>query len=108
MTELLVLPFYVVADVSYSMTQVHPDAGPGGEPSLASLNRIVPVLKDTLDTDPILSDKVLFSLIDFSDDARTQIPLCDLMKVSSDDVPVLEAVPCPCSGWRGWSALHEH
>jgi uncharacterized protein YegL len=87
MTELLVLPFYVVADVSFSMTLPRP----GGDAPLASANQIVPAVKDALDADPILGDKVRFSLIDFSDDARTQIPLCDLMKVGTEDIPLLEA-----------------
>jgi uncharacterized protein YegL len=77
----LVLPFYVLADVSYSMSGTALDA----------LNSIVPEMKDAFDINPILSDKVLFSLIDFSDDARTQIPLCDLLDVSLDSVPRLVA-----------------
>lgn len=89
MSELLVLPFYVVVDVSYSMTQVPP--GGDGVAPLATLNTVVPALKDALDQNPILGDKVRFSLIDFSDDAQTQIPLCDLMNVDNSDIPTLAA-----------------
>lgn len=91
MSEQLVLPFYVLADVSYSMTQVKPSADGDGSSPLDSLNEIVLALKDALDENPILGDKVRFALIDFSDDAQTQIPLCDLMKVDKSDIPKLAA-----------------
>jgi uncharacterized protein YegL len=86
-TQLLILPFYVVADVSYSMTQA---TGDGGSP-LASVNGIVPALRDAIESNPILKDKVRFSLIDFSDDARTQIPLCDIMTIQNASIPQLVA-----------------
>jgi uncharacterized protein YegL len=89
-SDLLVLPFYVVADVSYSMTQNGAGGTPGATP-LQTLNTFVPALKDALDVNPILGDKVRFSLVDFSDDARTQVPLCDLMKVANHDLPELVA-----------------
>lgn len=85
-TQLLILPFYVIADVSYSMTQPSGDAG---QTPLEAVNSIVPTLKDALEAQPILGDKVRFSLIDFSDDARTQIPLCDLIKVENGAIPTL-------------------
>jgi uncharacterized protein YegL len=91
MSELLVLPFYVVADVSYSMTQAPQNAGPDGRTPLDALNTLVPALKDAIDENPILGDKVRFSLIDFSDDATTQIPLCDLSKIQTADIPALVA-----------------
>lgn len=86
-TQLLILPFYVIADVSYSMTQQNSE----GKAPLDAVNTIVPALKDALDAQPILSDKVRFSLIDFSDDARTQIPLCDLSQVETAAIPTLVA-----------------
>src|SRR4051812_32382774 len=89
MSEQLVLPFYVVADVSYSMTQA-PSGGDGATSPLDAVNQIVISLKDALDENPILSDKIRFSLVDFSDDARTQIPLCDLSKVDVPSIPKLE------------------
>ena len=67
MTEMLVLPFYVVVDVSYSMTtpRKQSDGGLSGIP-LDSGNDIVRAVKVALDEAPILADKVRFSLLDFS------------------------------------------
>lgn len=64
------LPFYLVVDVSYSME---------GE-KLDAANRIMPKIVDALAQNPILSDKVRFGLIDFSDDAQVRLPLCDLLE----------------------------
>ena len=58
------LPFYLVVDVSYSMDGAKLDAA----------NRILPQIVDALAQNPILSDKVRFGLIDFSDDARPGSP----------------------------------
>jgi uncharacterized protein YegL len=69
------LPFYVLVDVSYSMQ---------GDP-LDSANGILRDLLDALTENPILSDKIRIGLIDFSDDARVQLPLCDLL---ADDVQI--------------------
>ncbi|MGW4210929.1 vWA domain-containing protein [Lentzea sp. NPDC004789] len=66
------LPFYVVIDVSYSMD---------GE-SITAANDIMPALLDALAQNPILSDKVRFCLVDFSDDARVLLPLCDILEPS--------------------------
>ena len=91
MTELveqqqqLVLPFYVLADVSFSMTAKTADGGT----QLDAVNKIVHAVKDALEVHPLLSDKVRFALVDFSDEARTQIPLCDLLKVDRSAIPVL-------------------
>ncbi|GAB3430868.1 vWA domain-containing protein [Actinophytocola sediminis] len=63
------LPFYVVVDVSYSMS---------GK-KLASANQILPRVRDALAENPILSDKVRIGLIDFSSDAQVRLPLCDLL-----------------------------
>lgn len=63
------LPFYLVVDVSYSMS---------GK-KIASANQILHSVRDALALDPILSDKVRIGQIDFSDDARVQLPLCDLL-----------------------------
>ena len=64
------LPFYLVIDVSYSMK--------GGK--LKSANQILPEVVDALAQNPILSDKVRIGLIDFSDDARVQLPLQDVLE----------------------------
>jgi uncharacterized protein YegL len=66
------LPFYLVVDVSYSMSGDKLDAA----------NRIMPQIIDALAQNPILSDKVRFGLIDFSDDAQVRLPLCDLLEPS--------------------------
>lgn len=86
MSEQLVLPFYVLADVSYSMTQSRDGVTP-----LQTLNDLVPHIKDALDENPMLGDKVRFSLVDFADEAHVQIPLCDLLKVDASAIPTLEA-----------------
>ena len=86
MTEQLVLPFYVLGDVSYSMTQPGPD---GTQTPLEALNDVVVSLRVALEENPILSDKIRFALVDFSDDAQTQIPLCDLLRIDTNDIPTL-------------------
>ncbi|WP_035305090.1 vWA domain-containing protein [Actinokineospora inagensis] len=63
------LPFYVVIDVSYSMSGV----------KLDTANQIMPAVLDAVAKAPILADKVRFSVIDFSDDARVRLPLCDIL-----------------------------
>jgi len=40
----------------------------------------MPQIVDALAQNPILSDKVRFGLIDFSDDAQVRVPLCDLLE----------------------------
>jgi uncharacterized protein YegL len=69
----MLLPFYLVIDVSYSM------AGR----KLDQANQILPEITDALAVNPILNDKVRFGMADFSDDARMVLPLCDLSKQSS-------------------------
>jgi len=66
------LPFYVVVDVSYSMS---------GK-KIRSANTIMPTIVDALAENPILSDKVRIGLVDFSDDARVVLPLCDVLEPS--------------------------
>lgn len=73
------LPFYLVCDVSYSMVE---------SGSLDEANHILPALVQALEKDPIISDKVRFGVIDFSDDARVLLPLCDLLEQTS--LPALE------------------
>jgi uncharacterized protein YegL len=63
------LPFYLVVDVSWSMQ---------GR-KLQAANDVLPKVVDALAKNPILSDKVRFALLDFSDDAKVQLPLCDLL-----------------------------
>lgn len=63
------LPFYVVVDVSVSMSGERIDAA----------NRILPEIVDALALDPILSDKVRIGLLDFAGDATVKLPLCDVL-----------------------------
>jgi uncharacterized protein YegL len=76
----ILLPFYLVVDVSWSMTVGN---------RLESANRITDAVKDALSTAPILSDKVRFALLDFSGDAQVRLSLCDLL--SGVESPVLTA-----------------
>ncbi|MFY1634751.1 vWA domain-containing protein [Solwaraspora sp. WMMB335] len=64
------LPFYLVIDVSVSMSS---------SGKLDAANAIMPAIVDALAQNPILSDKVRFGLIDFSDHAEVRLPLCDLL-----------------------------
>lgn len=64
------LPFYLVVDVSYSMEGSKLDAA----------NQMMPAVLDALAQAPILSDKVRFSVIDFSNDAQVRLPLSDLLE----------------------------
>ena len=63
------LPFYLVCDVSHSMVE---------SGALTEANNILPSLVQALEKDPIICDKVRFGVMDFSDDARMVLPLCDL------------------------------
>jgi uncharacterized protein YegL len=69
----ILLPFYLVVDVSYSMS--------GSK--LRTANNILPEVADALAKNPILNDKIRFGLIDFSDDARVVLPLCDVSTQSN-------------------------
>ncbi|MGY1829013.1 VWA domain-containing protein [Geodermatophilus sp. SYSU D01180] len=73
----VVLPFYLLCDVSYSM-----------EPDIAALNSALFRIRDALVMEPVLSDKVRFGVIDFSDDARVVVPLSDFAEVNLPTVPL--------------------
>ena len=77
----LVLAFYVVVDVSYSMDQ---------SGAIDKANKILPQVADAIDTSPTLGDLVRFGAIDFSDDARVVLRLGDLRDVHAA-LPVFEA-----------------
>lgn len=68
MSQGVLLPFYLIVDVSFSMM---------GD-KLVAANGILPELAGALAKNPILSDKIRFGVIDFSDDAQVILPLCDL------------------------------
>jgi uncharacterized protein YegL len=82
--KLLVLAFYVVADVSYSMTQ----PGEGGS-RMDAVNRIIPSVVSAIEGSPTLGDLVRFGAIDFADDARVVLRLDDVRNVET--LPVLTA-----------------
>ena len=64
-----ILPFYVLIDVSASMS---------GR-KLDEANQIMPQVVDALAQAPILADKVRFCVIDFGSDAQVRLPLCDVL-----------------------------
>jgi uncharacterized protein YegL len=70
--RILVLAFYVVADVSYSM---------GASGAVETLNRVLPQVADAIDANPMLGDLVRLGAMDFSDDARVVLRLGDLRDV---------------------------
>lgn len=82
------LPFYLVIDVSSSMS---------GK-KLKSANDIMPKVVDALAQNPILSDKVRFGLLDFASDARVQLPLCDVLD------PNLSLPGLSTRGWTSYAA----
>lgn len=69
----ILLPFYLVIDVSWSMK---------GE-KLDVAREILPAVADALAKNPILNDKVRLGLIDFADDAELRLPLCDVSRQST-------------------------
>jgi uncharacterized protein YegL len=62
------IPFYVVVDVSYSMI---------GD-KIAAANQVLPEVANALALNPVVNDKIRFSLVTFSDIARSVVPLCDM------------------------------
>lgn len=67
-----ILPFYLVADASYSMSQ---------DNKIDTLNQLLPQLRDELVRNPVVGDMVRFGLLDFSDDATVVLPLTDIRSV---------------------------
>lgn len=67
-------------------------APPSSVCKLDAANQILPTVRDTLAENPILADKVRFSVIDFSDDGQVGMPLCE---------PLDEAVYLPTMKVRG-------
>jgi len=74
-----ILPFYLVADASYSMSQ---------DGKIDTLNSLLPQLRDELVRNPVVGDMVRFGLIDFSDDATVVLPLTDIRSI--EVLPLLE------------------
>lgn len=70
-----ILPFYLLIDVSFSMTE---------DGKLEAANTIVKELRNALAEHPVIADKVRFGVIDFSDDSQVVVPLCDLSMFSEE------------------------
>jgi uncharacterized protein YegL len=84
-TAAVLLPFYVLVDVSWSMTS---DFGEGTT-GIEAVNAIAPEVADLFDKNPVLRDKVRFGIVDFAGEAEVRIPLCDMGALGS--IPKLNA-----------------
>ena len=73
----VVLPFYLLCDVSYSMVAEIP-----------ALNKQLHEFRDALAKVPVLADKVRFGVLDFSDTANVVVPLCDFAAAHLPDNPL--------------------
>lgn len=76
--KLMILTFYIVIDVSYSMNE---------NGSIDQANDLVKSVRDAIASNPVLADLVRIGVISFSDEAEVVIPLGDLRNV--DHVPTL-------------------
>lgn len=65
------LPFYLVFDVSYSMSDV-----------IDAVNGCLSELKDAIGNMPLLADIARVSVISFADSARVEIPMGDISQVA--------------------------
>jgi uncharacterized protein YegL len=74
-TRAKILPFYLLIDVSFSMSE---------EGKMDAANAIVRELRNALAEHPVVADKVRFGVIDFSEDSRVVVPLCDLSMYEGD------------------------
>ncbi|GIF73799.1 vWA domain-containing protein [Asanoa siamensis] len=79
--RLLVLPFYVVVDVSLSMSVGADD----GMTPIEAANKILPTVIDGIEKSPTLGDVVRLGAVDFSDDARVVMRLDDVRNI--DPIP---------------------
>ncbi len=70
--ERALLPFYLVADVSVSMS---------GKP-IEALNEALPEVHDAIASDLVVADKTRFSIISFSDTAQVDLPMSDLSDIT--------------------------
>lgn len=83
--ELLALAFYVVVDVSWSMsgpaTPTHD--GSSSQTPIDAVNMILPQVVDAINESPTLGDVVRLGAMDFSDDAQVVLRLDDLRNVQT-------------------------
>lgn len=84
----VVMPFYVICDVSGSMCG-----------DMASLNQGVSDLRDEIKKDPVADDLAMLSIISFDDAARTVVPL--------DFPSELELAPLTCGGLTNFTAAFQ-
>lgn len=77
--NVLALAFYLLVDVSFSMSG----------PPLKAVNEILPEVIDAIEESPTLGDVVRLGALDFADDARTVLQLGDLRNVKN--IPVFTA-----------------
>ncbi|MEQ1841327.1 MAG: VWA domain-containing protein, partial [Verrucomicrobiales bacterium] len=76
-----IIPFYFLADVSGSMS---------GAP-LDALNNLLPMVKESMQANPVVADMIRFGLISFSTDAKVELPLSDLATFPTASLPKLVA-----------------
>ncbi len=77
--RLLVLPFYLVVDVSQSMSW---ESTPGQKPPIVAANEALPLVIEGIERSPTLCDVVQIGAMDFSDDARVVLRLSDIRNVN--------------------------
>lgn len=94
-TQAVLLPFYVLVDVSWSMTAPLSESATGASngddrsTGIDAVNAIAPETADLFDRSPVLRDKVRFGLVDFAGSAEVRIPLCDVATLGT--IPQLTA-----------------
>jgi len=86
-----VFPFYLCLDVSASMA---------GAP-IEAVNRQLPILRANIGEDPTIAEVIRFSVVIFSDQARTLLPLSDLSLV--EEIPALTT-----AGSTSYAAAFDH
>ncbi len=90
--QYLILAFYIVIDVSWSMHE---------SGAIDEANQLVPMVLDAITENPVLGDLVRIGVIDFSDDAQVVLPLGDLRNVKN--IPQLVA-----RGGTSYAAAFRH
>jgi uncharacterized protein YegL len=76
--QYLILAFYIIIDVSYSMKE---------NGAIEAANKLLPSIMDAIAENPTLGDLVRVGVMDFSDDFQIVVPLGDLRSV--EHVPEL-------------------
>lgn len=84
------LPIYLVVDTSWSMSE---------QGKIEAVADLIPAIKDACEDDPQIDKKARFSLIEFSDEAKVLVPMCQ----GSD----LAEVPLVAGGSTNFTRLYE-